>query len=764
MTPDHDAKSTHGLPVRFDLLVGRREEASLIRRLLQSSTRLVTVTGGGGVGKSRLAIAAAEGLARSVSGVWHVDVRENGTDVATAVAHQLRASTADDDPLAAVIHALGEEDALLLLDDVDEALAATSSFVDAVLAACPGARFLVTSREPLTSAAQTVVALEPFPSTDLTPASDAVRLFVDRATAADALFVLDERTTAPVLRICASTGGVPLALELAAAQLQFMDAETLARRMDEQLDALEPAGAVARSLRASVEDSWDRCSPVERRVWSDLAVLGPGWDLELGEAMALPGAGGPREARATVRQLIRRSVVHRRRVEDGVRYELLPALREFGAEHAEHADEARRTFVRAMLRRLHDAEDNWFSSRQPAIARRLRGDIPNIRRAVATAAADGRTDIAIEVAGTAWRQAWFIHGSADELATWLGIALESGRPSPYWGSMGHALRAFVFSLTEKPGLARRELRAAEADRDRIPDVDGPGWREAAAAVLSAEEAADVDDADAVLILQGLMDDLGEEAYRFGRLNAPQRLAARLHALGRWEEGDEVDAGILERGLLVGERFERSFALTARATASAAAGNVEATDRDARDALVLKRGLGNGLGVAQALELLAEVARERADASRGATLLGAASARWRDVGAIRTNYPPYFVELGETERGLRHRLGVESFERAYAYGAALSEDESIDYALHGIVEAHARAGVPPSVAAIARASVLTPRESQVASYVADGETNKAIARRLFVSIRTVETHVQNALVKLGLRSRTELAIWYREQNR
>ncbi|MEV8213774.1 LuxR C-terminal-related transcriptional regulator [Leifsonia sp. NPDC077715] len=763
MTREHDAKSTHGLPVRFDSLVGRREEVALIRRLLQSPTRLITITGGAGVGKSRLAVAVAEGLTRSVSGVWHVDVRESGTDVATAVAHRIKVPT-EGDPLGAVVRALRKEDALLLLDDADEALPAISPFVDLVLAACPGVRFVATSREPLTSTAQTVVTLDPFRSEDLTATSDAVRLFVDRATAADALFSLDERTLPSVLRICASTGGVPLALELAAAQLQFMDAETLAHRMDDQLETLASAHSPTRSLRTSVQDSWNRCSHAERRVWSDLAVLAAGWDLELGEAMALPGAGGSREAREALRQLIRRSVVHRRRTEDGVRYELLPALREFGAEHAEHAGEARRTFVAAMLTRLHDAEDNWFSSRQPAITRRLRADVPNIRRAVATAAADGSTDDAIELASTASRQAWLIHGSADELTTWLGTALDSGEPSAYWGSVGHAWRAFVFSVTEKPGLARAELRAAAAARDRIPDVDGAVWRDSAAAVLSAEEAADTDDADAVLILQGLMDDLGEEAYRFGRLNSPQRLAARLHALGRWEEGDEVVAAILERGLLVGESFERSFALTARATAKAAAGDLAATDRDARDALVLKRGLDDGVGVAQALELLAEVARERAEPKRGATLLGAASARWREVGAIRMNYPPYFVELAGTERGLRHRLGAESFEKAYAYGAALSEDESIDYALHGVVEAHTRAGVPAAMAASARASVLTPRESQVASYVSDGETNKAIARQLFVSIRTVETHVQNALVKLGLRSRTELAVWYREQSR
>ncbi|MDN4598224.1 helix-turn-helix transcriptional regulator [Leifsonia virtsii] len=133
------------------------------------------------------------------------------------------------------------------------------------------------------------------------------------------------------------------------------------------------------------------------------------------------------------------------------------------------------------------------------------------------------------------------------------------------------------------------------------------------------------------------------------------------------------------------------------------------------------------------------------------------ARWRDAGAVRANYPPYFRDSASTERALRRRLGDAAFGRAFDYGAALTEDESIGFALHGIVETRTRTAVP-----LAARSILTPRETEVASLVADGETNRSIARRLFVSIRTVETHVQNALVKLGLRSRTELAVWFREQ--
>jgi len=747
----------HGLPVRFDALVGRREEVSLIRRLVQSPARLVTVTGAAGVGKSRVAIAAVQGLARSVPRIWYVDARGRGDAVAAAIAHELKVDP-EPDPLAALIAALSTGEALLLLDDADEVVAEASSVVDALLVACPGLTVVATSREPLSSPAQALVAIGPFADSGLTATSDAVRLFADRAASGDAHFVLDATTLPDVVRICEATSGVPLAIELAAAQLQFMDVETLAQRIDAQLETLEPADSASRSLRAAVEDSWSRCSPLERRAWSDLSVLAPGWDLELGEAVAALGAPGPREATAAVKQLIRRSVVHRRRVGDAVRYELLPAIREFGEQHAGDPTEAQRHFVRCMIVRLHVAEDTWFSDRQREILHRLRGDLPNIRRAVSTAAALGDADRAVEAAMTAWRQAWMIHGSGDELGRWLGRALASGTPSPLWESLGHSLRAAVYAQTGKPGLAREDLARALQARDATAATgDAAAAREADVAYRSAAEAVEDDDERAVGILRALMSDLGEEAYRFGRINTPQRLAARLRSLGETAEAARVDVALTERALVAGDRYERSFLRTARATASSAAGDYASAELDARDALVLKRGLGNGLGVAQALELLADVARERADATRGAHLLGAAAARWREAGAIRANYPPYFYDAADTERALRLRLGDPAFERAFGYGAALSEDESIDLALHGIVEARGRASVP-----FGHRSVLTPREVQVASLVADGESNRSIARMLFVSIRTVETHVQNALVKLGLRSRTELAVWFREQ--
>lgn len=740
-------------------MIGRREEVSLVRRLLQTSTRLVTLTGTAGVGKSRLAAAVAESLLRSVSGVWYVDLRGRGGEVASAIAHELKVDPGED-AVGAVIAAIGDTDTLLLLDDADGAVEEASAVVDALLVACSGVRIIVTSREPLASSGQALVAVGPFLHRDLTATSDAVRLFAERAATGDARFTVDDTTLPQVVAICEATHGVPLAIELAAAQLQFMDAQTLARRMGDQLHALEPTGSESRSLRAAVEDSWRRCSPLERRVWSDLSVLAPGWDLELGEAMAGRAAGDAHAATTAVKQLVRRSVVHRRRAEGGVRYELLPAIREFGAEKLEHRREAEGHFLLCMLARLHDAEDDWFSDRQAEILRRLRGDIPNIRRAVKTAASHGEADRAVELTVTAWRQAWQIHGSADELGSWLTIALRSGTLSPYWAALGHGLRSVVYSQSGKPNLAEREqeeavsalaeLREEESGRPELV-------READAAVRSATEAVERDDGAAVLALRGLMQDLGEDAYRFGRTNIPQRLAARLLARGERAAGYAAGDGVLERGQVAGDRFERSFVLTTRAAAAAATGDYETTAENARAALLLKRGLGNLLGVAQALELLADVAREQADPARGATLLGTAAGRWEEAGAIQANYPPYFYDRETTERALRHRMGDPAFEKAFAYGRELGEDESIDFALRGVVEARTRSIVPASPLGPA----LTPRERQVAALVADGESNKAIARRLFVSIRTVEAHVQNALVKLGLRSRTELALWYRE---
>jgi non-specific serine/threonine protein kinase len=474
--------------------------------------------------------------------------------------------------------------------------------------------------------------------------------------------------------------------------------------------------------------------------------------------MAALSVSEPDSATAVVKQLIRRSIVHRRRIEGGVRYELLPALREFGEERLQNPPEVQRHFVTCMIQRLHDAEDNWFSGRQAETLRRLRGDIPNIRRAVKTAAALGDTDRAVEVVVTGWRQAFQIHGSEDELANWVAMALQTGTPSPRWAALGHALRTAIFSRSGKPGLATIELEQAAAARDiLLSGDDSDTARTCDAAVRSAAETLERDDGEAAILLRSLLDELGEDAYRFGPMNIPQRLAARLYALGETEAADAVGSAIVERAVAVGDRFERSYLLTTRATAAAAVGDYETTEGAAREALVLKRGLGNGLGVAQALELLADVARERSDPVRSAHLLGAAAARWREAGALRGNYPPYFYDRDRTERAVRHRLGDPAFDRAFGYGAALSEGESIEFALHRIVEAHGRAGVP----SVPGGSPLTPREIQVATLVADGASNKEMARRLFVSIRTIETHVQNALVKLGLRSRTGLALWYRE---
>ena len=453
--------ATHVLPVRFDSMLGRREEVSVVRRLLQSSARVVTLTGSAGVGKSSVAIAAAGGMQRSVPGLWYVDLRDRGADVATSIAHELKADTGDD-ATAAIIAAISDEDVLLVLDNADDAVAETAAVVDALLVSCPGVRLIVTSREPLGSPGEALVAIGPFAHLGLSASSDAVRLFAERAAWGDAFFRVDDTTLPTVLRICERTHGVPLALELAAAQLQFMDLDTLGARITEQLDALEPAERTTRSLRDAVEDSWDRCLPAERRVWSDLTVLAPGWDLQLGEAMAGLSVSGPREATLVVKQLVRRSVIHRRRTDDGVRYELLPAIQEFGAARAENRDAARVRFLESMLARLHDAEDHWFSPAQPEILRRLRGDIPNIRHAVATAAALGRPDTAVELTTTACRQAWLIHGSADELGSWLDTALAAGRPSPRWESLGHALRSLVSMLTGRPQGTDADYRLALA--------------------------------------------------------------------------------------------------------------------------------------------------------------------------------------------------------------------------------------------------------------------------------------------------------------
>ncbi|WP_285115572.1 LuxR C-terminal-related transcriptional regulator [Leifsonia sp. fls2-241-R2A-40a] len=741
-----------GLPSPFTSMVGRRAEVARIRQLLTSTARLVTVVGTGAVGKSRIAIEAAHSLRRSHrDDIWFVDLEGGSLDVTATLIHDLRIP-ADSPRLSALTDALAQRDMLIVMDNCDRSVAEVKTVAEAVLTACPGVRFLATSRQPLGSAAEVLLPIEPFPSAGLSESSAAVQLFIERARQHDATFEPNADDLEQIIDMCEILQGVPLSIELAAAQMQFMDLRHLDGRLHSQLDSLRSPSAAAPSrsdsLRHSVAYSWAQCSSEERDAWACLSVLAPGWDLPFAEAVLSKVLGAGVDATGLVFDLLRKSIVERRPADGGSRYAMLPALREFGAEHLIDDEIAHRAQAETVRARLEEIEDLWFSRRQDAILTGIRNDLPNVRMALRYASRQQDGELALTLCTTAYRQAWQTHGTFDEYDSWVAAALATPAKPGQLVVEALAVRSLTHALAGRHALAAADLHAAR-------EFDGPRSTSAEISLAIAAAHCESGDVEAIGWFRRAVELDGEHAFTFRRFNTPERLAHRLLKAGQWEEGEQLNALILEHCSLAGDRFEQSLVHSYTAAEWLALGEYERATEEANAALELKRRLHNPLGVAQNQELLAEIARLTGSPRKGAELLGSAAARWRDLGAVvMVAYPPFEFHRSGVESALRSRLGDETFDKCFRAGAGLDEEASIGFAVSGTTEHAELSSVPRSV--------LTPRETEVTALAADGMTNKAIGSQLFISTRTVEAHIQNALVKLGLRSRTELAVWYKSQ--
>ena len=293
------ARVTGNLPAELTSFVGRRDELAEVRRLLAGS-RLVTLTGVGGVGKTRLALRAAAGLRRAFpGGVWLVrlDQLRDEALVAQAVAGALGLQDrAGFSPEAALADYLAGRQLLLVLDNCEHLVDAVAKLADLLLRAAAGLRVLATSREALNITGETVLAVPPLGAPDpgqLTPAQlglvPAVRLFAERAAQVMPGFAVTEANMAAVAGICRRLEGLPLALELAAARLPVLSAEQIDERLGDRLGLLTRGGrtnpARQQTLRASIGWSYELCSRAERRLWARLSVFAGGFELDAAEGI-----------------------------------------------------------------------------------------------------------------------------------------------------------------------------------------------------------------------------------------------------------------------------------------------------------------------------------------------------------------------------------------------------------------------------------------------------------------------------------------------
>ena len=780
----------HNLPLARTRFIGRERETLEVKRLL-AMTRLLTLTGVGGSGKTRLAIKVASDLAGAYpDGAWLVELAalSEGELVPQAVAKAAGVREQPGRPLTETLKdTLRARKMLLVVDNCEHLIEAVVRLVDALLDSCPGLRVLATSRETLSAAGEVAWVVPsltvPDPQRPSTPQElegyESVRLFVDRARQRDPSFVLTPGNGPAVAQVCQRLEGIPLALELAAARIGVLSVERIANRLDDSLRLLTAGGRTAlprqRTLRATLQWSHELLDEPERKLFRRLSVFAGGLTLEAAETVGTGDGIEQHEVLDLLSRLVDKSLVmvEASPGEEGdLRYRMLEPLRQYGQERLAESGEVKRVRERhaeyyLALAEGEDAQEETEhesnAARSAAWLRRMEGEHANLGAALSWSLdkVDEPDD-----------------GRAAQLGLRLAVALWW-----FWNTRDY--------LTE----GRRYLERAGSGitspatiRLRTRALDGAAWLAlyqadyGASKVLMEEAlalyrklgdregiAAGLTDLGLVAVL-GQRDDIPLKAVleELSELKSGLKNQNTLAYLLMLEGLIAMSRGDLEHAVMPHEQSLKLFRETHNTQGMITClgqlgllalirGHYESAPTLLGESLRLAWELDYKQSIQHCLYTLACVTACREQPVRAARLWGVVEGMEETYGAHLT---PIILSLtdyeGHLSRG-RTQLGEEEFAVAWASGKAMSLGQAIEYALSDEEE-------PPMLvpeqqqSPDERTERLTRREREVALLVARGLTNRQIAEELSVSRSTANNHVARILRKLGLRSRTQIAAW------
>jgi len=758
---------THQLLREPTPLVGRRNELDAVKRLLEAS-RLVTLTGIGGAGKTRLARRVTSDLSRVFKdGAWIVELADLhdpellGHTIATAVGIQVQSAEWRPELLVGFF---GERKVLLTLDNCEHLISACADLVDEVLNACPGVRVITTSQRALGIAGESLFRVPPLslpdPSTsppiESLPQYESITLFVDRAAALQPGFELTATNAESVITLCRALEGIPLALELAAARIRVLSPQAMVDRLDDRYRLLSRgfAGRVPdrqRSLEASVQWTHDLCSEQERDLWAKLSVFPGSFGLDAAEAVGFSDELDQMDVLDLLASLVDRSVVVRE--DDGVhvRYRMLETLRLFGAARLSPGEQdalrrRHRDFFAELVTRC--AAD-WFGPRQVEWLRILREEHANLRLALqfsveSAAEAPAALRLVSNLEGF-----WVATGIVSEARRWLHLALSHGTGDAADRAVATRVAAWFAMVQVDHEAAEAKVELARRLADESDDETVQAQLLLGEGLLAAWQDDHAAGVESITRSLALFERLGDRTTQSFGLVVVGMLRGFAGAL------DEAAVPLRQCVAIAepeGEIYMRSSALAMLGLLALVEDDPQRATLMVREGLSMKRLVGDELGTAVALEFLAWIAVAEKRAERAGVLLGAAQRRWRNIG-VSLDVLPYFSVLhSANEQVATGLIAEEQYDAAVTRGETMSGDDAVAFALE---EPTVRA----RPARKREKSTLTARETEVAGLVAEGLTNQQIADRLVLSTRTAEAHVENILRKLGFSSRTAVASWF-----
>jgi predicted ATPase/DNA-binding CsgD family transcriptional regulator len=786
--PPAAAGGVHGFPAALTSFIGRdgplREVAGLL-----AEYRLVTVTGPGGAGKTRLAGQVARAVAgRFADGAWLAELApvRDPAHVASVVAAALGIPEQPGVPAGeAVARVLARQQLLLVLDNCEHVIGAAAELCAGLLAACDEVRVLATSREPLGVAGEARYRLGPLtlpgPGDLADPGgSEAVALFADRARSADPRFALDGQTAAGVARLVARLDGMPLAIELAAARVEALGVTQLLDRLDDRLELLTAGDRLApprqRSLAATVEWSYRLLGEQEQRVFRAVSVFPAGFTLEAAEAVSGPGAG------PTVLHLVDCSLlVPPRAGPDGrSRYVMLETLRAYGAgllAEAGEEDAAAAALAGWALRVAEQAAAGVESSAGEADAARwLDAEDAAMRQVLAWGMGrDREAALRLVAALGGW---WLLRGRLPGLYPLLAELAGYGEPgSDLWCTAQRLAGMAAMFASDPAGALRHSTALRDTVAGRPPSralanaLNVRSW-----ALLELGQIPEgAEDARRALAIAR------EAGYPYGEVFALVCLAWAAAAVG--DAGESLRLA-RQAGQVPGD-IAPGMARLCRQTVTGAliqAGDFAAAEPACAAAVAAARDAGDLRGLPELLsdmallDLRARRAGNAATHLREATQLALRTGAWypyyldycghlcaatgRPAEAVtawaayaalnpRVDWPGAVRRREEPLRAARQALGPARARAAEQRGAAMSLSAAAEYAL--LLTEHPGPR-PPEAPGLGR---LSARERELVTLVAQGATDAQIAAELYISVRTVRSHLDRIRDKTGARRRADL---------